>query len=82
MQNCRDLFHTFNKKPHFYSTGSDYCYLRFVLATVKIFAKVLKAITDVIYVRYATPGSNKVFNVVPRIKGLVTPALSCGLNTA
>jgi len=53
-----------------------------VLATVKIFAKVLKAITDVIYVRYATPGSNKVFNVVPRIKGLVTPALSCGLNTA
>jgi len=39
-------FHTFLTKPHFYSTGSEHYYLNFVLANVKVFVKVFKAIID------------------------------------
>ena len=31
------FFHTINSKPHFYSTGSDYCNLHFVVTHVKLF---------------------------------------------
>jgi len=37
--NCQVSFHTFHSKPHFYSTGSDYCYLYFVVAHVKLFLR-------------------------------------------
>jgi len=31
------FYHTFHSKPHFHSIGSDYCYLHFVVAHVKLF---------------------------------------------